>query len=392
MSNLADPGAIDFPSRVAGHLDPPREYAELRSRPGLVRSTLPSGTTVWLIGRHEDVRTVLTDRRISSNPANDGFPSIGQNTVVPHPEQVPGWLVALDPPEHNRFRKALVPEFTVRRIAALRPAIELLVNGLIDRMLAAGDSADLVSAFALPLPSLVICNLLGVPYADHEFFESRTRVMVTLTSTDDQRQAAAEEILRYLGRLIAFKAKRPKDDLLSRLLTTGVITKQEMSGVAMLLLIAGHETTANNIGLGVLTLLMNPQWIGDPRSVEELLRYLSVADLVAVRVAVADVEIGGQLIKAGEGIVTLLAAANHDTSAFERAGEFDPSRPARHHVAFGYGVHQCLGQHLVRAEIDIACRSLFERIPTLRSQHPVEELAFRTDGFLFGLEALPVRW
>jgi cytochrome P450 monooxygenase len=165
-----------------------------------------------------------------------------------------------------------------------------------------------------------------------------------------------------------------------------------MSGVLMLLLIAGHETTANNIGLGVTTLLTNPQWKGDDRVIEEVLRYHSVADLVCLRVAIEDVEIGGQLIRAGEGVVPLIAAANYDETVFECPHAFNPARTDRQHVAFGYGVHQCLGQNLVRMEMEVAFRALFERVPTLELAAPLSELAFKYDGVLFGLHALPVRW
>jgi cytochrome P450 monooxygenase len=380
---------VDFPGRRPGAPFPPPEYADLRTCPGLVRSQLPGGNTVWLVTRYDDVRTVLTDRRISSNPAHEGFPRSGRTGGVP---DLPGWFVALDPPEHGRLRKALVPEFTVRKIQQLRPAIQEIVDSRIDAMLAGGDSADLVAEFALPVPSLVISAMLGVPYADHEFFESKTRTLVSFLSTDEEKEKASKEILRYLGRLITIKRKRPGDDLITQLLANEAISRQEMTGVSMLLLIAGHETTANNIALGVLTLLLNPAWIGDDRVVEELLRLHSVADLVALRVATEDVEIGGQLVRKGEGIVPLIAAANHDGCPFPNPSEFDPSRSARHHVAFGYGVHQCLGQNLVRAELEIACNTLFERIPTLRLDASVEELPFKYDGVLFGLHGLPVRW
>ncbi|MFD7896776.1 cytochrome P450 [Streptomyces sp. NPDC059743] len=383
---------VAFPLRRPGRPFPPQEYADFRSTDGLVRSTLPSGVPVWLVTRHEDVRTVLTDPRISSNPSHPGFPRAAKTGGVPSQDQVPGWFVALDPPEHGRFRKTLIPEFTVRRIREMRPAIQRIVDERIDALLAAGDTADLIADFALSVPSLVISDLLGVPHADRDFFEAKTRVLVTLTSTDEQRESATKALMRYLNRLITVKQRRPGDDLISRLLADGTISRQELTGVSMLLLIAGHETTANNIGLGVVTLLSNPRWIGDERAVEELLRYYSVADLVAFRVAVEDVEIGGQLIRAGEGIVPLVAAANHDGTVFDRPDEFDPERSARSHVAFGYGVHQCLGQNLVRVEMDIAYRTLFARIPTLELAVPVEELSLKYDGVLFGLHELPVRW
>lgn len=270
--------------------------------------------------------------------------------------------------------------------------VEEIVDHAIDQMLAKGTTAELVEDFSLTVPSLVISSLLGVPKVDRDFFEEKTKVLVTLTSTDEERDKASEHLLRYINRLITIKSKRPGDDLISKLLQGGLLTPQELSGVSMLLLIAGHETTANNISLGVVTLLQQRQWIDDDRMIEELLRYHSVADLVALRVAIEDVEIGGQLVRAGEGIVPLVVEARTTIRMFERPDEFDPSRSATGHVAFGYGVHQCLGQNLVRLEMDVAYRGLFKRIPTLEVAVPLEELQFKYDGVLFGLHALPVRW
>ncbi|AQS71371.1 cytochrome P450 [Streptomyces pactum] len=393
MTTSTDPTVVGFPLRTPEEPLPLSQYASHRARQGLVLSHLPNGVPIWLVTRHEDVRAVLTHPKISANPDNEGFPNVGETMGVPKQDQIPGWFVGLDSPEHDRFRKVLIPEFTVRRVRELRPAIERTVDERIDAMLAGGDSADLVNDFALPVPSLVISSLLGVPPADRDFFESRTRTLVAIrTSTDEQRATATRELLRYINRLIAIKEKWPGDDLISRLLATGQLTAEELSGVLLLLLIAGHETTANNIGLGVVTLLANPQWIGGERVVEELLRLHSVADMVALRVAVDDVEIAGQRIRKGEGIVPLIAAANHDTEVFGCPHAFDPERSERRHVAFGYGVHQCLGQNLVRVEMEIAYRKLFERIPTLELAVPMNELAFKYDGILFGLHELPVRW
>jgi cytochrome P450 monooxygenase len=392
-STTTDPAIIPFPLRQAGESYPPPQYDGLRQESGLVQSYLADGRKVWLVTRHADVREVLTSRKISSNPSHEGFPYVGPAMGVPKQEEIPGWFVGLDPPEHDRFRKALIPEFTVRRIREMKPAIQQVVDSCIDALLAAGTSCDLIADFALPIPSLVISSLLGVPPVDRDFFESRTRTLISIrATTEQQRTKAATELLRYINRLIGIKQRWPGDDLTTRLLSNGVLSAQELSGVLMLLLIAGHETTANNIGLGVTTLLMNPQWQGDARAVEEVLRYHSVADLVCLRVAISDVEISGQLIKAGDGIVPLIAAANYDESVFECPHAFNPERTDRQHVAFGYGVHQCLGQNLVRMEMEVAFRTLFERIPTLELAAPPAELSFKYDGVLFGLHELPVRW
>jgi cytochrome P450 monooxygenase len=384
---------VDFPLRQEGAAFPPCEYAGLRSREGLVRTLLPSGQPVWLVSRHEDVRTLLTDPRVSANPANPGFPKVARTGGVPTQEEIPGWFVGLDPPDHDRFRKVLIPEFSVRRVRAWQPEIQRIVDESIDELLALDGEADLVADLALPVPSRVISAILGVPPSDREFFEAKTQVLVSLaTTTESERAAAARQLQRYTARLIGVKRKWPGDDLISRILATGVLTPEELAGVVMLLLIAGHETTANNIALGVVTLLANPEWIGADRVVDEIVRLHSVADLVAMRTAVEDVTVGGTLIRAGEGIIPLIASANHDECAFAGPDRFDPGRAARNHVGFGFGVHQCLGQNLVRAEMDAVFSTLFARVPALRLATPADDLPFKYDGTLFGLHALPVTW
>lgn len=388
-----EPPTVEFPTRRPGEPFPPPEYADYQDRKGLVSCILADGNRAWLITRYEDVRAVLTDPRISSSPQHPGFPNLGATLGVPRQDQIPGWFVGLDPPEHGRYRRALIPEFSARRVRELRPAIQETVDQLLDSMLARGSQADLVADFALPVPSLIISRMLGVPTSDREFFESRTRTLIAIvTSTDEQRSTATRELLRYLQRLISIKQNWPADDLVSRLLAIGTINPAELSGALMLLLIAGHETTADNIALGVVSLLLHPRWIGDENLADELLRLHSVADLVSLRVAVQDVEIGGQLIRAGEGIIPLVAAANHDSSVFECPAHFNPDRSALQHVAFGYGMHQCLGANLVRAELEIAFRTLFERIPSLQLAIPVEELPFKHHTVIYGLHELPVRW
>ncbi len=384
---------VDFPFRRVGQPFPPPEYDDYSRRGGLVKARLLDGSAVWLVTRQADVRAVLLHPDISSNPDREGFPNFGATLGVPKSDQVPGWFVGFDPPDHGRVRRALIPEFSVRRMQALRPAIQQTVDEVIDALLAQGDTGDLVASFALPVPSLVIAALLGVPSADRAFFESRTRTLVAAgTTNDEQREGAMKELLRYVSRLIDLKQKWPRDDVISRLLATGALSPLELRGALILLLIAGHETTANNIALGVVSLLTRPEWIGDGRVVEELLRLHSVADLVALRVAVEDVEIAGQLIAAGEGIVPLVAGANHDEKVFECPHEFNPARHSTQHVAFGFGAHQCLGQNLVRVELEIAYRTLFERVPALRLSVPPEELRFKHDGVIFGLHELPVAW
>ncbi len=389
----AEGEVVEFPARLPGRPFPPPQYKDLRERGCPVRTQLPNGQPVWLASRYEDVRAVLTDRRISADPANPGFPQFAATGGVPTQEQIPGWFVGLDPPEHDRYRKVLIPEFSVRRIREWRPAIQRAVDECVDALLERDGHADLVSAFAVAVPSRIIATILGVPQSDRAFYESRTQILVSLAqTTDEQRTDAAQQLLRHVNRLIAIKQKWPGDDLISRILATGVLKPQELSGVVMLLLIAGHETTASNIALGVLTLLSNPEWIGDDGAVDEVIRFHSVGDILAMRTAIDDVEIGGRMLRAGEGIIPLIGSANHDATVFEDPDRFCPGRSARGHVGFGYGVHQCLGQNLVRAEMECVYRTLFARVPTLRVACPEEDLTYKYDGTVFGLRALPVVW
>jgi cytochrome P450 monooxygenase len=378
----------------------------MREEAPLVRSA-QRNSPVWLVTRYAEARRILNGPGISTSPETPGHPDHTFTEEDPPPELKDhmekfraGHFINMDPPEHTRFRRLLIPEFTVRRIRTMRPGIQRLVDDLIDDMLSQGE-ADLVEAFGLALPSLVICQLLGIPYADHEFFQSRTRLMVA-TGTDRRAGLiAVAEISEYLDHLVTKAEAAPKDDLLGRLIQGGVLTHDELVGVIFLLLVAGHETTANMIPLSALTLLKHPEQLAAlrenperwPDAVEELLRFHSIVDWAAFdRMALEDIDFGGQRIRAGEVLFVLAASANRDETAFERPDEFDIHRPGRRHVAFGYGIHQCLGQNLARTEIDIALRTLLERVPTLALDAPVSELPFKYNTAIFGLQALPVRW
>lgn len=311
----------------------------------------------------------------------------------------------MDPPEHTAYRRMLIPELTVKRVNQLRPGIQALVDGLVDDLLRQGPPVDLVTAFSMAVPSTVICQLLGVPYDSHEFFQRHTETVVSKVTTGAQKQAAPRELYEFLDGLVGEKEAEPGDDILGRLVTRhradGSLSHEMLVTFAVLLLLAGHETTANSISLGVLTLLHNPDQVevllADPAAAvsaaDEVVRYHSLGDVDISRVATADFELGGQLIRAGEGVFPVMSAANRDPEAFDRPDEFDIRRPeARHHVGFGYGTHQCLGQNLARAELEIAYRTLFTRIPTLGLAVPLDELELKTDAQIFGLHRLPVTW
>jgi cytochrome P450 len=310
----------------------------------------------------------------------------------------------MDPPEHGPARRAVVGEFTVRRIAALRPRIQQIVDEHLDAMLDGPRPADLVRALALPVPSLVICELLGVPYDEHDFFQTHSAQLLNRRATEQERQHAALELAIYLDKLIRTKEQEPTDDLLGRQIAkqrdNGEVDHSALLGLAFLLLIAGHETTANMISLGTYMLLQHPEALTalreDPdkaaNAVEELLRYFTIAEFAMARVTLEDVELGGTVIPAGSGVLMLANAGNRDPEVFEDAQRFDIDRGARHHLAFGYGAHQCLGQNLARVELEIVFNTLFRRIPNLRLAVPADQLTFKDEATVYGMHELPVTW
>ncbi|WP_043271491.1 cytochrome P450 [Streptomyces sp. CT34] len=383
--------------------DPPAEFGALRAEEPISRISLPDGSWAWLATRYADIRAILGDTRFSSDTTLHGYPLSGMTGGASTRNR---GFIRMDPPEHTRLRRMVTREFMVKRVEALRPEIQRITDELCDVLeRTEGRTADLVEALALPVPSLVISLLLGVPYDDHEIFQRLTGTLLSRTVTDTEREAARVELRDYLDRLVTAKEADPGDDILGRLITeqqrTGEISHDEVAAFAALLLVAGHETTANMIGLSALTLMRDPeaaeQLRRDPAlirgAVEELLRFHSIIRNGPRRVATVDVEIGGRLIRAGEGVVAAVPSGNRDESVFADADRLDVRRPnAQHHVAFGYGIHQCLGQALARVELQVVIATLLRRFPAMRPAVPVEEIPFRTDMAIYGCHALPVTW
>ncbi|UKY53667.1 cytochrome P450 [Streptomyces inhibens] len=379
---------------------PPSSYQPLREAGPLTHVTFYDGRKVWAVTGHTEARALLSDQRLSSDRQNPAFPIPIERFAALRRVRTP--LIGVDDPEHNTQRRMLIPSFSVKRTAALRPEIQRIVDGLLDRMVEQGPPAELVSAFALPVPSMVICSLLGVPYADHEFFEEGSRRLLR-SRTAEEAEDARIELEDYFGELIAHKEKNPGDGLLDELieerLRAGALEREELVRLAMILLVAGHETTANMISLGTFTLLEHPEQLARlkaeeglmPAAIEELLRFLSIADGM-LRVATEDIEIGGQLIRADDGVLFPTSLINRDDATYPSPDELDFGRSARHHVAFGFGIHQCLGQNLARAEMEIALRSLFTRIPDLRLAVPAAEIPFKPGDTLQGMIELPLAW
>jgi cytochrome P450 len=390
--------------------DPPPGLREIRSSEGLRRVRIWDGSEPWLVTRHADIRAVLSHPAISADGDKDGYPHQSP-AYRARRTRAQTFLTKDGPEEHDEPRRTLARDFTAKRMHALRLDIQAITDKLIDEMVAGEKPADLVQKLALPVPSLMICNLLGVPYTDHGRFQHLTGVFVAAASTADDTTAAAEELLDFIGQLVDAKSVDPGDDLLSRLVVEqmlpGHMTREEVARMGVLLLTAGHETSANMIALGTAALLSNPDQLelmrtaDDPAvlagAVEELLRYLTILQNGLRRVATEDIEIGGTLIRRGEGVIVALPAGNRDPAAFggdgtRSADELDITRPARHHVGFGFGPHQCLGQQLARVELQIVYSTLFRRIPTLALAEPLADVPFKTDMSIYGVHRLLVTW
>jgi cytochrome P450 len=380
-------------------LDPP---AGLRERGSLSRLAYADGKTGWLVTSHALTRQILADQRFSARSELRTFPrreGVPERKVTPEPAR-PGMFIAMDPPDHGRYRKLLTGQFTVRRMNQLIPRIQEIASQHAEAMRAAGSPADLVRAYALPIPSLVICELLGVPYSERGRFQEQAGRMLNLTLTVEQTRAAGREMEDFLLELVIGKRAKPGDDMLSGLLETGELTDEEIATMGFLLLIAGHETTANMLALGTFTLLTNPGQLAllrsDPgladNAVEELLRYLTIVHFGTSRTALEDVELDGQLIKAGEPLSISLPAANRDPMRFVDADNLNLSGTPTAHVAFGHGIHQCLGQQLARIEMRIGFTTLLREFPTLRLAVAPDEVPMRDQMLIYGVHKLPVAW
>ncbi|MER7506574.1 cytochrome P450 [Nonomuraea pusilla] len=381
--------------------DPVEELARTRDDEGVVRVETPFGLPAYLVCRHEDVRQVLSDpARFSS--ALTPFPGSGQMDAEELARMRAGQLIGFDPPEHTRLRRMLTPEFTVRRMRRLEPRITEIVQKALDDLERAGRPADLVAHFALPVPSLVICELLGVPYADRAEFQDRSVRLLDTSLPMEQRVAAQREDRAYMAGLVARAQADPGEDMLGMLVREhgDDLRTDELIGIAGLLLLAGHETTSNMLALGTLALLRHPDQLAmireDPAliepAVEELLRWLSVVQSLPPRTTTTDVEIAGHAIPAGSLVMLSLPAANRDPAFIDNPGTLDITRRAAGHLAFGHGVHHCLGAPLARMEMRIAFPALLRRFPRLALADPDEQADFRSFSLVYGLRTLRVTW
>lgn len=383
---------------------PPPQMLEMGAVKPLSRVRIWDGSTPWLITGHAVARELFADSRVSVDDRREGFPHWNEH-MLSTVDKRPRSVFTSDAEEHTRFRRMLSKPFTFKRVEGLRPAIQQVTDECIDDILAGPQPADIVAKLALPVPTRVISEMLGVPYEDHEFFQHHANVGLARYASADAGQKGAMSLAQYLINLVEAKMSDPGEDAVSDLaerVKAGEISVKEAAQLGTGLLIAGHETTANMIGIAVLALLEHPEQADflrnteDPKvianAVEELMRYLSIIQNGQRRIAIEDIEIAGETIRAGEGIILDLAPANWDPAAYPEPDRLDLSRDAGGQLGFGYGRHQCVGQQLARAEMQIVFHTLLRRIPTMRLAIPFEEIPFKHDRLAYGVYELPVTW
>jgi cytochrome P450 len=389
--------------------DPHRVYAVLREERPVTRARTALGMHVWLVTRYDDARAALVDPRLSKDGTRFAAlmerPTVGPDQPVEFADSLARHMLSSDPPDHTRLRKLVTRAFTARAIAGMRPRIEQIAAGLADEMAAGPEEVDLLDAFAFPLPMSVICELLGVPEGDRTAFRTWSNTLLGDGSaeTTPARQAAQAAMVQYLATLVADKRARPAQDMLSEIVAVSEdadrLSPDETVSMAFLLLVAGHETTVNLIGNGMLALLRHPDQLralrADPDltsgAVEELLRYDGPVDLATFRHTTEAVEIAGTTIPEGEVVLVALTSANRDLARYPAADQLDLRRDDGSHLAFGFGLHHCLGAPLARLEGGIAFRTLLNRFPDLALAGDPEELTWRASTLIRGLTRLPVR-
>ncbi|MBV9795774.1 MAG: cytochrome P450 [Actinobacteria bacterium] len=379
--------------------DPYPVYERLRAAGPVSRAMMPGGQPVWVITSYPAARAALADPRLVKDWrqlfGQGGGDQGGFAALDAH-------MLNTDPPDHTRLRRLVSQAFTARRVSGLRPRVTEITTGLLDAM--AGErEVDLLATFAFPLPITVICELLGIPGHDRDDFRAWTQAILSPDETTDSPDRAAAAMTSYFTALMANKRAHPADDLLSALIAAhddgDRLSEPELLGMMFLLLVAGHETTVNLIGSGTLALLTSPGELARlradpslrPGAVEELLRYTSPVNHATFRFTAEPVELGGTRIPAREPVLVAIGSANRDPDRYPAPDRLDLGRDAGGSLAFGHGIHYCLGAPLARMEGEIALGGLLERFPDITLAVPAETLRWRSSTLIRGLQTLPVR-
>ena len=398
MNRSAPPAAEPLPMERSCPFDPPDAYRRLRADGPVTRLRLPDGRLGWVVTGFAEVRALLADQRFSAR--NDRLvPPVPTEMHNPLPPE-PGVFNKMDPPDHARYRRLLAGHFTVRRSRELTDLAERITGEQIDALLAAGSPADLVEHWADPIAARLICAWLGIEESERPLLQHHLLPFTRLNTPLDRCHQSLRVLNRTATALVARKADEPAADLVSALGSTGELEPTELVNITLLLLSGGVDTTANLLALGVYALLEHPEQLARLRAepalidgaVEELTRYLTISHLGASRSALCDVELGGELIQEGEIVVAALPAANRDPERFPDPDALDIGRADLSHLAFGHGVHQCLGQHFARMTLRVAYRELLTRLPTLRLAATADQIRMRGEMIHYGVHQLPVAW
>lgn len=406
-----------FPFSRLKDWEPPIEYATLRATDPVSRVELWDGSEPWLVTKHADVASVLTDQRLSKQRTRNGFPEMSMGGKLAAKSATRPTFVDMDPPEHGRQRGMVEPLFTKEAAKKLRPHIQETVDSLLAKMIEAGPGkgVDLVEKFALPVPSYIIYGILGVPLEDLEFLTHEAAVRSNGSATASEASLAAKTLVDYMRGLVDKRMQEPKDDLISKLVTEqvkpGNIDKEDAAQIAFLLLVAGNATMVHMIALGVVTLLHNPEQLAALKSnpslaplfVSELCRYHTGSSFATRRVAKEEISLCGHAIKAQEGIIAATQSASRDEDVFSDPDVFDIMRFAPKDqggrgedwwqaMGFGWGEHRCVGEWLARAEMEIVFATLFQKLPDLKVAVPFENIQWTPLTRDVGITELPVVW
>ncbi|MEV7091763.1 cytochrome P450 [Amycolatopsis sp. NPDC051045] len=396
---MTDAISFEVPWARTDKFDPPAVFDSLREERPLAKMVYPDGHVGWIVSSYELVREVLSDLRFSHSCEVGHFPVTHQGQVIPTHPLIPGMFIHMDPPEHTRYRKLLTGEFTVRRTSRLIPRVEAVAAEQIEVMRAKGAPADVVADFAKPLVLRMLGELVGLPYEERDRYVPAVTLLHDAEADPAEAAAAYEVAGAFFDEVIERRRQQPQDDLISSLVNED-LTQEELRNIVTLLLFAGYETTEGALSVGAFALLHHSDQLAALRAapakldaaIEELLRYLTVNQYHTYRTALEDVKLEGELIRKGDTVTVSLPAANRDPAKFACPAELDIERDTSGHVAFGFGIHQCLGQNLARIELRAGFTALLRAFPDLRLAVPADEVPLRLKGSVFSVKELPVSW
>lgn len=397
---MTDAISFEVPWARIDKFDPPSVFATLREERPLARMVYPDGHVGWIVSSYELVREVLSDPRFSHSCEIGHFPVTHQGQVIPTHPLIPGMFIHMDPPGHTRYRRLLTGEFTARSASRLAPLVEAVAAEQVDAMRAHGAPADLVATFAKPLVLRVLSETVGLPYEERDRYVPAVTLLHDADADPAEAAAAYEQTGAFFEEIIARRREKPEDDLVSRLAADGQLTTEELRNIITLLLFAGYETTESALAVGVFALLHHTDTLAalraDPTkldaAIEEILRYLTVNQYHTYRTALEDIKLHGEVIRQGDTVTVSLPAANRDPAKFECPEKLDIERETSGHVAFGFGIHQCLGQNLARVELRAGLSALLSAFPGLRLAVAADEVPLRLRGSVFAVKNLLVSW